>query len=205
MKKLELPSTGRNDKRPVTWTRDRTEQRHEAHGHLKTQTGPNIPNRHGGCLEIKTEKKSPANASDSPLHLGPKVRWGSSLQSSRRRRQGRTEEAEINLEERRQRRSSTPVSLRNRSDPDPFKSNPRSTNKSTPPDKIGPPRTSLSLRKRELNREEAGHGRKWGGDRRVETLRRPPESKAKEDVTSERRTVGERRKERIPGAYSLLD
>ncbi|KAH0854630.1 hypothetical protein HID58_057830, partial [Brassica napus] len=33
-------------------------------------------------------------------------------------------------------------------------------------------------------REEAGHGRKWGGHRRVETLRRPPESKTKEDLTS---------------------
>ncbi|KAJ0238742.1 hypothetical protein HA466_0239110 [Hirschfeldia incana] len=112
----------------------------------RTETGPNIPIRHGGCLEIKTEKKSPANASDSLLHLGPKVRWGSSYQSNRKRRQGRTEEAEINPEERRQRRSSTPVNLRNRSDPDPLKSNPRSTNKSTPPDKIRPPTTSLSLR-----------------------------------------------------------
>ncbi|KAL0878109.1 hypothetical protein Bca101_027815 [Brassica carinata] len=58
---------------------------------------------------------------------------------------GRTYEAEINAEERRQRRSSTPVSLRNRSDPDPLKSNHISTNKSTPPDKIRPPTTSLSL------------------------------------------------------------
>ncbi|KAL0845208.1 hypothetical protein Bca101_018454 [Brassica carinata] len=58
--------------------------------------------------------------------------------------------------------------------------------------------------KRELNREEAGHGRKWGGDRRVETLRRPPVSKAKKSLTSERRMVGERRKERIHSLTSLL-
>ncbi|KAG2331827.1 hypothetical protein Bca4012_018699 [Brassica carinata] len=53
-------------------------------------------------------------------------------------------------------------------------------------------------------REEAGHGRKWGGDRRVETLRRPPVSKAKKSLTSERRMVGERRKERIHSLTSLL-
>ncbi|KAJ0241603.1 hypothetical protein HA466_0210070 [Hirschfeldia incana] len=148
----------------------------------RTETGPNIPIRHGGCLEIKTEKKSPANASDSLLHLGPKVRWEVLTKAIERGGRGG---------QRRQRSTQR----REGSDAHPLRSGRY-------------PRKPEVIRKegegkRELNREEAGHGSKRGGDRRVETLRRPPESKANEGLTSKRRTVGERRKERIHSLTSL--